>query len=41
VFELADDPLDEPPALLATALREQGVAEEAFVCIPVGARVPD
>jgi L-ascorbate metabolism protein UlaG (beta-lactamase superfamily) len=39
VFELADDPLDEPPALLAEALREQGIAGGSFVTIPVGSRL--
>ncbi len=37
-FELADEALDEPPALLEQALREQGVAEEAFRLLPIGAR---
>jgi L-ascorbate metabolism protein UlaG (beta-lactamase superfamily) len=39
-FELADEPLDEPPALLAEALREQGVAAEDFRAIRIGGRWP-
>lgn len=39
-FELADEPLDEPPALLAEALREQGVPAEEFRAIKIGARWP-
>ncbi|PWK92496.1 MBL fold metallo-hydrolase [Fulvimonas soli] len=39
-FELADDPLDEPPRLLAEALAAQGVSAEAFRALPVGARWP-
>jgi L-ascorbate metabolism protein UlaG (beta-lactamase superfamily) len=39
-FELADEPLDEPPALLAEALREQGVAADDFRAIRIGARWP-
>lgn len=39
VFELADDPLDEPPALLAEALRNQHVEPAHFAPIPIGARL--
>ena len=38
-FELADDALDEPPRLLAEALREQGVASAAFPLLRIGARL--
>lgn len=39
VFQLADDALDEPPALLAQARAEAGVAEAAFPAVPVGTRL--
>ncbi len=39
VFELADDALDEPPRLLAEALREQQVAAADFATIPIGTRL--
>jgi L-ascorbate metabolism protein UlaG (beta-lactamase superfamily) len=39
-FELADDPLDEPPLLLAAALQEQGVDPARFSAIRIGARLP-
>ena len=39
-FELADEPLDEPPRLLAEALQAQGVAPEAFKLLPTGASMP-
>jgi N-acyl-phosphatidylethanolamine-hydrolysing phospholipase D len=35
-FELTDEALDEPPRALAVARREQGVADDAFVVLPVG-----
>lgn len=39
-FELADDPLDEPPRLLAEARTAQGVSADAFRALPIGARWP-
>ena len=35
-FELTDESLDEPPRALARALRERGVADEAFAVIAIG-----
>lgn len=35
-FELADDPLDEPPRELAKALREAGLPQEQFVTLKHG-----
>ncbi|MET0332131.1 MAG: MBL fold metallo-hydrolase, partial [Dyella sp.] len=37
-FELADEPLDEPPRLLEQALREQGVAATDFRLLRIGER---
>jgi L-ascorbate metabolism protein UlaG (beta-lactamase superfamily) len=37
-FELADEPLDEPPRLLEQALREQRVAAEDFRLLRIGER---
>jgi L-ascorbate metabolism protein UlaG (beta-lactamase superfamily) len=39
-FDLADDPLDEPPALLAEALRAQGVSADDFRTLHIGGRWP-
>lgn len=39
VFELADDPLDEPPLLLREALKNQGVDESSFRTVKIGARL--
>ncbi|AME25418.1 MBL fold metallo-hydrolase [Burkholderia sp. PAMC 26561] len=35
-FELADDPLDEPPRLLKQAVKEAGLPEDAFVVLRHG-----
>jgi N-acyl-phosphatidylethanolamine-hydrolysing phospholipase D len=35
-FELTDEALDEPPRALAAARRAQGVADEAFIVLPIG-----
>ncbi|MBN8508457.1 MAG: MBL fold metallo-hydrolase, partial [Burkholderiales bacterium] len=35
-FELTDEALDEPPRALAAARRAQGVADDAFIVLPVG-----
>jgi N-acyl-phosphatidylethanolamine-hydrolysing phospholipase D len=41
-FELTDEALDEPPRALARAWRDAGVADDAFVLLPIGGtlRVP-
>lgn len=36
-FELADDPLDEPPQVLREAVADAGLQPELFVPIPIGA----
>lgn len=38
-FELADEPLDEPAQVLATALSIEEVPADRFVCIPMGHHV--
>ncbi|EPY42524.1 beta-lactamase domain-containing protein [Angomonas deanei] len=38
-FELADEPLDEPQALLEAAKAAEGIPEEKFRCIPIGTYV--
>ncbi|MCU0792799.1 MAG: MBL fold metallo-hydrolase [Opitutaceae bacterium] len=38
-FRLTDEPMDEPPSLLAQARREAGMAEDWFTAPPPGARV--
>jgi L-ascorbate metabolism protein UlaG (beta-lactamase superfamily) len=35
-FELADDPLDEPPRLLKQAVKAAGLPEDAFVVLHHG-----
>lgn len=35
-FELSDEPLDEPPVVLAAALRAAGIDEDRFQAIPMG-----
>ncbi|AKJ40778.1 hypothetical protein SOASR032_22230 [Pragia fontium] len=39
VFELADESLDEPPMELHRALKQQGVSEQEFQLIKLGARL--
>lgn len=38
VFELADDPLDEPPRLLGEALTQSGLSADDFMLLPIGGR---
>ncbi|WP_043693514.1 MBL fold metallo-hydrolase [Luteibacter sp. 9133] len=38
VFELADDPLDEPPQLLGEALTQSGLSADDFMLLPIGGR---
>ena len=35
-FELTDESLDEPPRALAHARRDAGLADDAFVLLPIG-----
>ncbi len=35
-FELADEPLDEPPRLLADAVRQAGLPADAFIVLKHG-----